>query len=260
MRGATNGTTITNGYGVLVDTNMDAADTITNWNGIRVRAPAGTGTITNKYGMIIEDGAGNVGIGTNAPWLKLSVIADDGVAAGEHSIAEFADRTYGGDKFGVALGYYGDGTVRTAAVMRAVNNSPLAINPDGGNVGIGTTTPAANLDVAGSIKFGGLTVSRVTTCKKQTLSGGANAGEVSTNYCYYDWKAEDCTNGLPQGSCTSFIKKASQDGRDEDWESMDPGEYSNWIDRTFVTGGMLWWNMNGCGGAIKIASVYMCDQ
>ncbi|MFB0965650.1 MAG: hypothetical protein QMC36_08460 [Patescibacteria group bacterium] len=45
-----------------------------------------------------------------------------------------------------------------------MNSRTSAIASSGGNVGIGTANPSANLEVVGSVKFGGRQISKITVC------------------------------------------------------------------------------------------------
>ena len=56
--------------------------------------------------------------------------------------------TIAGSTTGYALSMTGDGTIQTSL------NRSLAINPNGGNVGIGTTTPSVKLDISGDLALG----------------------------------------------------------------------------------------------------------
>lgn len=71
----TGGTTVTNFFGVDIRSSMGTSDLVTNWHGIKVFAPSG-GTITNKYAIVTEPSAGNVGIGTAAPTARLDVAGE----------------------------------------------------------------------------------------------------------------------------------------------------------------------------------------
>lgn len=56
--------------------------TMTNWWGVYVEAPfISTGSITNKYALVTESDAGNVGIGTTTPDDKLEIEWDTNVDA-----------------------------------------------------------------------------------------------------------------------------------------------------------------------------------
>ncbi len=86
---------------------------------------------------------GNVGIGTSTPNTKLNVLGSSGTQY-SNSIAKF----YAAATQGVYIGYnttdkYG----YIGAVTEGVTHDPLVLEPSGGNVGIGTTSPADILDI-----------------------------------------------------------------------------------------------------------------
>jgi hypothetical protein len=55
---------------------------MTNYYGNYISAPTGSGTITNKYALVTEAGAGNVGIGTTAPSSALEVAGQVKITGG----------------------------------------------------------------------------------------------------------------------------------------------------------------------------------
>ena len=108
---------------------------------------AGTSTAPSNSLIV----SGNIGIGTNSPATKL-VVGSDAAGVGTNydnaqlRIAGTADpleRTVIGydttSNYGVIASYISPSTY-----------SPLAINPLGGNVGIGTTSPTSKLTVLAS--------------------------------------------------------------------------------------------------------------
>ncbi|MHB1316661.1 MAG: tail fiber domain-containing protein, partial [Minisyncoccota bacterium] len=109
------------------------------------------GTTYTPYFNVLN--TGNVGIGTTSPGAKLNIVADRGAATRYPFII-------GTDKpqDSVKLGYTADGVNTTLGILNAPN-SPLALFSNNseairiqsnGNVGIGTTTPSAKLDISGN--------------------------------------------------------------------------------------------------------------
>jgi lysophospholipase L1-like esterase len=60
--------------GVLNGLVYNSATPTTNYYAYYISTPTGTGTITNKYALVTEAGAGSVGIGTTSPFAKLSIM------------------------------------------------------------------------------------------------------------------------------------------------------------------------------------------
>jgi hypothetical protein len=103
---------------------------------------------TNGTGRLFVDATGLVGIGTSAPIAKLDI-------AGGTTITTFADwNTKANTVFKLAnpavrlgIGYNSSDQVLIQAFDSSNASRSLALQPYGGNVGIGTTSPATTLDV-----------------------------------------------------------------------------------------------------------------
>ena len=112
---------------------------------------------TNNTARVFVDGSsGNVGIGTSAPGLTFDAYGAAGYPASSGSaqtgIARFEAANYNvldiGQANAAPWGLWLQGTHRAALGT----TYPLLLNPNGGNVGIGTTAPATALDVQGQIR------------------------------------------------------------------------------------------------------------
>ena len=108
--------------------------------------------------------SGDVGIGTASPFSELHIIAGNanGVygppTSGNMSHGLVISNTLGGPA--IDEGVYADnninlsyGWIQSAFVNNANVTVPLALNPVGGNVGIGTPSPGAKLEVDGNVKL-----------------------------------------------------------------------------------------------------------
>jgi hypothetical protein len=131
--------------------------------------------------MVINS-SGNVGINESAPWEKLSLPFNSGIALGSSTYSFKIQRSSTGELVTTFSDTYDASTARIDFTMRSgavAQNTPLSILGSG-NVGIGTTTPGAKLDVVGAIKA--------------TLSGQSQIWNGATG-TYVTWQY----NGTPVG-------------------------------------------------------------
>ena len=89
------------------------------------------------------DSSGNLGIATNAPGTRLDVIS---TASASTAISRFKSGTTSGDR-GVEIASDANSNVFIQTIRGSDNasNYQLCLNPNGGNVGIGTTSPVRKL-------------------------------------------------------------------------------------------------------------------
>jgi hypothetical protein len=171
---ATTGTTSNPGIAFVGDTNTgiysSGADTI--------------GLVTGGSEKVTINSTGNVGIGTPSPGAKLDVVGginsstanNFNITSGPYNAVFYNNSTSSTDynairiyqgASGSAVGYFGTGgsatgnvSFRNTFVVGTQNSNDFVLNTtdtervritSGGNVGIGTTTPNAKLDVNGNI-------------------------------------------------------------------------------------------------------------
>lgn len=136
----------------------------TGFFGIAQRGAAANSSWTDLGTRLTIDRNGNVGIGTTTPPHIFSVRRNGGTA-GVHNVGElFVDRDNRTRSASLVVGTAG--TLKWITGMLAEtdafqifdlgNSQPrLFVEPTNGNVGIGTTAPAAKLHVAGNLKVDG---------------------------------------------------------------------------------------------------------
>jgi hypothetical protein len=136
----------------------------TNSTNLEINYQNGDGTTTNYKDLYVRDGknnvimvvdgsAGSVGIGTTSPDSKLHVVADNSTIATFESIGANANsKTFivqsGGDRVIFDIKEAVGGTAADLAFE--LGNSEVMRLADTGNVGIGTTSPDAKLEIEGT--------------------------------------------------------------------------------------------------------------
>ena len=145
-------------------------------------SPFTGGGVWTASGSDISYSGGKVGIGTASPVKKLDVSGNarfgspaarltllSGMAAGESGL--FID--YGG----IAAD-----TARIQAESQGVAYRNLVLNPSGGNVGIGTTTPGAKLAVSGGKLTGGYNNGQFTAAQMDDIAKDFGTGGIAGNF------------------------------------------------------------------------------
>lgn len=148
---------------------------------------------------ISYDAAGNVGIGTTSPNAKFVVVAPT-VWNAPDDFAFQASAASNTNKRAV-MGY--DSTIDAgvvAAYENGVSGKPLLLNPIGGPVGIGTSSPAALLEVAGS--------SSTILSRSTSLPANQRVWAIANNSIGLNFLAD--TDDLSSGLQTMVLQR---DGR-----------------------------------------------
>lgn len=132
--------------------------------------------------LAVVTGTGNIGIGTTSPATRLYV---DGNATGGAYMATIDNSSYGASgSNGLRVTIDRDLADSTILAADAGGATKMVVRGDG-NVGLGTTSPAERLDLAGgNVKMGyeqvsnTITTSGSVSCSagKQVLGGGCNCG------------------------------------------------------------------------------------
>jgi hypothetical protein len=145
------------------------------------------GSTTTELLRVRDDG--NVGIGTSAPGYKLDINGNlniqggttffrqsSGLAGGEGAYVSIGGT--GNNEATLALSVYRGGAYTNRFYV--TNFGEVLLQPIAGNVGIGTSTPTAKLDVLGSINASGAITGGTINAKYQDVAEWVESSEVLT--------------------------------------------------------------------------------
>jgi len=152
---------------------LEAADQ-SNTKGKLELQPYGGITAIGPSGALYVDSSGKVGVGTSTPYSLLTTFNNQSystIETGQHGFQTLTGTTssdytlfMGSDKT--------NGLSYIQSVQWATNKAPLILNGQGGNVGIGTSSPGYKLDVSGSGDVARLTSSTTSSGILMTDSSG----------------------------------------------------------------------------------------
>jgi trimeric autotransporter adhesin len=151
---------------------------------------------------IYNTNSGNVGIGTEVPSAKLNVY-NQGITGTSVVIGNPFTGT--GGYTSLILGTSAD--VNGYTFIEGIKSSgsaygDIALNRFGGNVGIGTTTPAYKLDVAGTINAQDLNFN--TTLKFKINNEKAGSIDVGSNNTFFGYQAGNLNTSGNQNTAIGF--------------------------------------------------------
>ncbi|MEI6565274.1 MAG: tail fiber domain-containing protein [Verrucomicrobiota bacterium] len=189
----------------------------------------GTVPIINSSERMRITSTGNIGIGTTAPNLKLEV---KGATAGFPVISGIT-QTNGTERLGnlqtdAVLDMGLKSGTGTSAWLQVTNQAdlsqtfPLLLNPNGGNVGIGTTGPTKRLEIgSGGVKF-----YTGTNPADNIILPGGNYFDGSNGYLFLTGTGNGMSNGKV---ALGYYSPADLE--------MSSDAYMVWRDSTTVSGG-----------------------
>lgn len=160
---------------------------------------------------------GNVGVATSSPDMQLEVFGDVGLPANAGTtptgIARFS-QAGGVGVVDFGFGGVGSGWIQATSSANLATNFPLLLNPNGGNVGIGTTAPTDLLSVNGTAsKPGGGTWAVFSDARLKNVRGTYNSGlkaVMRLQPLRYEYKPDNAMGIKSEGEHIGFAAQAVQ--------------------------------------------------
>jgi hypothetical protein len=158
--GVANGVAVTRLNNLSDNVTLAAGANVTitpSGNSLTIAAPGGVGPWLLNGSSTFYNG-GNVGIGTTTPGTSLHIatagdpvmlLHDTGPALTQSGYIDFRNNSF------TETAWVGFGTADPDfSIVNARSGGDIVLSPFSGNVGIGTATPAAKLEVRGNVKLG----------------------------------------------------------------------------------------------------------
>ena len=149
--------------------------------GGNIAAPVNTGSATSLQSIL---GKLIIGMPTNSSMLTLDVRATSSAATNAplRNIFQVASRDTTNPlalRFGIKTDAIATNRYGSIEVKDGATNQDLALQPNGGNVGIGTITPTKKLDIVGELRTTGTTTVGRLNAASAVITGDITAGGQS---------------------------------------------------------------------------------
>ena len=168
---------------------------------------------TNTNAMWIDSG-GDVGIGTTSPANKLHIIANTAGIEYDTGAGVRVDNAASSPDVSIMMAVSSAnniGIIQTLEPTVSWSTKNLAIQPRGGNVGIGTSTPTEKLEVKGNIVLNGQSTATGTTELDSLIFRKSHPSGVSSGY-YNQGLIKGVTYGGYAGGMNFYYNRSNNDG------------------------------------------------
>jgi hypothetical protein len=224
-----------NSSGRTVDGGANTATLRNDAGALKLQAAGG---YNSAAGVTIAANSGNIGIGTTAPSSILQTVANisgalPAISGTSQTGAEFRMSSGGGATLDFGTKSDGLQWIQATNVSDLSLKYPLTFNPNGGNVGIGTTNPSAILDVSSTTS--GFLPPRLTTTQRNAIASpsvGLTVYNTTSNlmemYNGVGWVLVG--QNMPEGAIMAFASTSCPAGWTEYSEAY--GRFLRGIDKS----------------------------